>query len=106
MSLNNEGFDVLQAHDKAGRKSSDDPIMRVLKNTLLNGKGKYDGSKDKAIMWYSPKSHAPEHAWRACPQPTPRHGTDGSPQCGLRFWLRKSPRSRKRTYGPAFFCAA
>jgi hypothetical protein len=29
-----------------------------------------------------------------------------SPQCGLRFWLRKSPRSRKRTYGPAVFCAA
>jgi hypothetical protein len=28
-----------------------------------------------------------------------------APQCGLRFWLRKSPRSRKRTYGPAFFCA-
>jgi hypothetical protein len=50
MSSNNGGFDVLQAHDKAGRKSSDDLIMRVLKNTLLNGKGKYDGSKDKAIM--------------------------------------------------------
>ena len=50
MSLNNEGFDVLQAHDKAGRKSSDDPIMRMLRNTLLNSKGKYDGSKAKAIM--------------------------------------------------------
>ena len=49
MGLNNEGFDVLQAHDKAGRKSSDDPIMRMLRSTLLNGKGKYDGSKDKAI---------------------------------------------------------
>jgi hypothetical protein len=24
----------------------------------------------------------------------------------LRFWLRKSSRSRKRTYGPALFCAA
>ena len=26
-----------------------------------------------------------------------------APQCGFRFWLRKSPRSRKRTYGPAVF---
>jgi hypothetical protein len=49
MSLSNEGFDILQAHDKAGRKSSDDPVVRMLRNALLNGKGKYDGSKDKAI---------------------------------------------------------
>jgi hypothetical protein len=35
---------------KAGRKSGDDPIMRMLRNTLLNSKGKYDGSKAKAIM--------------------------------------------------------
>ena len=49
MSLDTEGFDVLQAPDKARRKSSDDPIMRMLRNTLPNGKGKYDGSQDKAI---------------------------------------------------------
>ena len=50
MSLNTEGFDVLQAHDKAGRKSGDDPIMRMLRNTLPSSKGKYDGPKAKAIM--------------------------------------------------------
>ena len=77
MSLNNEGFDVLQAHDKAGRKSGDDPIMRMLRNTLLNSKGKYDGSKAKAIMILAEITHASEHAWRKCPQPTPRRGTDG-----------------------------
>ena len=50
MSSSKEGFDILQAPDKAETgKSSDDPIMRMLRNTLLNGKGKYDGSKDKAI---------------------------------------------------------
>ena len=50
MSLSREGFDILQAPDKAETgKSSDDPIMRMLRSTLLNGKGKYDGSKDKAI---------------------------------------------------------
>ena len=49
MSLNIEGFDVLQAHDKAGRKSGDDPIMRMLRNTLPNGKVKYDGSQAMAI---------------------------------------------------------
>jgi hypothetical protein len=42
MGLSTEGFDILQAPDKAGtEKSSDDPIMRMLRNTLLNGKGKY-----------------------------------------------------------------
>ena len=49
MSLNTEGVDVLQAPDKARRKSSDDPIMRMLRITLPNGKVKYDGSQDMAI---------------------------------------------------------
>ena len=50
MSSSKEGFDILQAPDKAETgKSSDDPIMRMLRSALLNGKGKYDGSKDKAI---------------------------------------------------------
>ena len=50
MGLSNEGFDILQAPDKAGTgKSSDDLIMRMLRSTLLNGKGEYDGSKGKAI---------------------------------------------------------
>jgi hypothetical protein len=47
--LNTEGVDVLEAPDKARRKSSDDPIMRMLKITLPNGKVKYDGSQDMAI---------------------------------------------------------
>jgi hypothetical protein len=48
MSLNTEGVDVLKAPDKARRTSSDDPIMRMLKITLPNGKVKYDGSQDMA----------------------------------------------------------
>jgi hypothetical protein len=35
MGLSSEGFDILQAHDKAGTgKSSDDPIMRMLSGRL------------------------------------------------------------------------
>ena len=50
MGLSKEGFDILQAPDKAETgKSSGDPIMSKLKGTLLNGKEKYDGSKGKAI---------------------------------------------------------
>ena len=49
MNLDTEGVDVLEAPDKAGRKSSDDPIMRMLRNTLPNGKVKYDGSQAMAI---------------------------------------------------------
>ena len=48
MNLDTEGVDVLKAPDKARRTSSDDPIMRMLKITLPNGKVKYDGSQDMA----------------------------------------------------------
>ena len=48
MNLDTEGVDVLKAPDKARKTSSDDPIMRMLKITLPNGKVKYDGSQDMA----------------------------------------------------------
>ena len=48
MNLDTEGVDVLKAPDKARKTSSDDPIMRMLKINLPNGKVKYDGSQDMA----------------------------------------------------------
>ena len=49
--MDTEGFDVLQAPDKAetGRDSGD-PIMRKLRTTLQDGKEKYNGSKKMAVQ--------------------------------------------------------